>query len=151
MVVANNTRVKGNKLGFTLDTRDFWADIVSYEMVPSDGDKDTLTFADAAGGSSSSWTLKVVGIISFDTESFWNKIWDMAGRSIPVTVAPLGNKTASPTKPHFKAKAQISSKPGISSEAGDEKGATFEVEWKLEDEPQKVTSASTMGTGNMED
>jgi len=31
------------------------------------------------------------------------------------------------------------------------KGQTFDFEWQCEGEPEKLTSASTLGAGNMED
>ena len=48
-------------------------------------------------------------------------------------------------------KAKIGVKPSISSEAGDEKGSTFDFEWQCEGEPEKLTATSTLGAGNMED
>lgn len=151
MAITKNTRVLGSALGLDIGGKDYWADVASVELAPSDNDKDILTFADAAGGSSSSWTLKIKAAISFDQGAFWDYVWANAGKTVPFVIAPMGNKTASATKPHFKGKVKIGSKPPISSEAGETKGSTFEVEWTVEGEPTKETSVSTLGTGNLED
>ena len=152
MAIAKRARVLGNALGLTINGQDYWADVAKYELVPSDSDKETLTFADAAaGGGAGKWTMKVTAIISFETGSFWDMVWANTGKEVPFILAPMGNKTATSAKPHFKGKVKIGVKPALSSEAGDEKGATFEVEWNLIGEPEKVTQTSTMGAGNLED
>lgn len=151
MAIARNTRIYGRKLGLTLDNIDYWSDVVSYDLSPAEADKDGLTFADFQSGVSDKWTLKITAIVSTDTESFWSKVWDSAGKEVPFILAPHGNKTAGPTKPHFTGRVNIKSRPGISSEAGDEKGATFEIEWDVKGEVKKVTATSTLGTGAMED
>ena len=151
MTVTRNRRVMGNKLGLTINGRDYWADIAKYELTPESDDKDTLTFADAAAGSSSSWKLKGEAILSFDTNSFWDTVWANAGKTVPFTLAPLGNRAATTTAPHFKGSVKIGSKPPVSSEAGNTKGATFSFEWTCEGEPQMVTTGSEMGTGSQED
>ncbi len=151
MAVTKNTRVLGNRLGLTIAGTDYWSDLASYELAPSDSDSDVLTFADAASGSSSAWTLKGKAIVSFDNGSFWDYVWANAGKTVGFVLAPLGNKTATAKAPHFKGNVKIGTKPSVSSEAGDSKGAVFEFEWKVEGEPEKVTATSTMGTGNYED
>lgn len=151
MTVTRNTRILGNRLGFSIAGKDFWSDLSSYDLSPETSDKDVVTFADALGGSSASWKLKGKAITSFDPGSFWEMVWNQAGRTVDVLVAPFGNKTATAKQPHFKVRAKIGTKPSIGSEAGDEKGATFEFEWTCEGEPEKLTATSTLGTGNMED
>lgn len=151
MATTKNTRVMGSKLGLTINGKDLWADIASYELAPSTDDKDVVTFADAASGAAASWKLKIKAIISFDTGSFWDTVWANAGKTVGYAVAPLGNRSAAPGKPHFKGSVKIGSKPPVSGEAGDTKGATFEVEWTCEGEPQMVTTGSEMGTGSQED
>ena len=151
MAVTKNTRVLGSTLGLDINEKDYWCDIGKFELAPADGDKDVLTFADAHGGAASTWSLKGTAIISFDTGSFWEMAWANAGKTVTFVLAPLGNKTASQSKPHFKGRVKIGSKPPISSEAGDTKGSTFEFEWTLEGEPEKVTTESTLGTGAAED
>ena len=151
MTVTRNTRILGNRLGFSIAGKDYWSDLSSYDLSPETSDKDVVTFADALGGSSASWKLKGKAIVSFDPGSFWEMLWQQAGKNVDVLVAPFGNKTATATKPHFKVRAKIGTKPSTSSEAGDEKGSTFEFEWTCEGEPEKLTATSTLGTGNMED
>lgn len=151
MNITRNTRILGNKLGFSIAGKDYWSDISSYELAPETSDKDVVTFADALSGASSAWKLKGKAIVSFDAGSFWDMLWTQAGKTIDVLVAPFGNKTATAKQPHFKIKAKIGVKPSISSEAGDEKGSTFDFEWQCEGEPEKLIATSTLGTGNMED
>ena len=124
MTVTRNARILGNKLGFSIAGKDYWSDISSYELAPETSDKDVVTFADALSGASSAWKLKGKAIVSFDAGSFWDMLWQQAGRTVEVLVAPFGNKVATAKQPHFKIKAKIGVKPSISSEAGDEKGST---------------------------
>lgn len=151
MAIIKHTRVTGSALGLTINGTDYWADISKYELAASDSDKDVLTFGDAASGNTATWTLKGEAVISFDTGSFWDMVWANAGKTVPFILAPHGNKTATTAQPHFKGQAKIATKPPVSSEAGEDKGATFEFEWTLTAEPERVTTTSTMGTGSMED
>ncbi|MDK9294551.1 hypothetical protein FAM19031_000589 [Propionibacterium freudenreichii] len=151
MAITKNTRVTGTRLGLTFDGVDYYSDIGKFELTPSTSDKDIVTFADAAAGSAAAWTLKLTAIISFDPAAFWGWVWEHAGETVGFILAPLGNREASEKAPHFTGKVKIGTKPGLSSEAGDTKGATFEAEWDVEGEPEKVTTGSTMGTGSMED
>lgn len=151
MAVTRNTRILGQRLGLTFAGKDFWSDMSKYELSPETSDKDVVTFADAISGSSSAWKLKGTAIQSLDTGSFWEYVWTNSGKVIDAILAPHGNKVASVSQPHFKFKVKIGAKPPISSEAGDEKGATFDFEWNVEGEPEKVTTGSTLGTGNLTD
>lgn len=139
-VIVNNTRIYGNRLGFRIDGTDYWCDIASYELAPSDKDDNVLTFADAAAGATSQWNLKGKAIQSFDTASFWRKVWEQAGKEITYLLAPHGNETASETQPHFTGKVRVGRKPSISSEAGDTKGSTFEFDWPCTGEPEMKTT-----------
>ena len=151
MTVTRNDRIYGNRLGLTVEGVDYWADIASYELAPSDKDAKNVTFADAYSGATSQWTLKIEAIVSTVTGSFWSKVWAKAGSTVPFILAPHGNLTATPGKPHFTGKVKIKAKPGISSEAGDEDGAKFTVEWDVDGEPAKVESTSKLGTGAAEE
>ena len=102
MTVTRNTRILGNKLGFSIAGKDYWSDISSYELSPETSDKDVVTFADALSGASSAWKLKGKAIVSFDAGSFWDMLWQQAGRTVDVLVAPFGNKVATAKQPHFK-------------------------------------------------
>lgn len=148
MTITRNNRIYGKALGLTIGGKDYWADLAKYELAPGDGD--ALTFADAAAGSSA-WTLKGTAIQSTDTASFWAMVWESVGQTFDFVLAPHGNKTASETQPHFKGTVTISSRPPISSEAGDDKGSTFDFEWKVLGDVEKVTTGSTLGTGSLAD
>ncbi|MCI6557116.1 hypothetical protein [Schaalia hyovaginalis] len=151
MGVTKNPRLYGNRLGLTIEGKDYWSDLGKYELAEKESDKDVLTFADAAAGGASSWTLKGSAIISFAAGSFWDLVWKSKGKTLGFILAPHGNKTATEDKPHFTGKVKITSRPPISSEAGDEKGAVFDFEWTTDGDIAKVTSESTLGTGNMDD
>lgn len=149
MTVTKNERIYGKRLGLTIDGVDYWADVAKYELTP-DQKGDSVTFADAYSGATP-WKLKITAIVSTVTGSFWSAVWDAAGQTVAFILAPHGNKVAAVGKPHFTGNVTIASKPGISSEAGDDKGATFDVEWDVQGEPEKVTTGSTLGTGSLED
>lgn len=151
MAITKNTRIYGNKLGFTINGIDFWADMASVELSPGDKDDNILTFADAAIGATSAWTLKGKAIQSTDSGSLWDFIWENAGKIINFIVAPHGNKTATAAQPHFTGKVKIGKRPPISVEAGDDKGATFDFEWQVVGDVEKTTSTSKLGTGSLED
>lgn len=150
MTLTRNPRLHGTRLGFTLNGKDYWAEITKYELSSSENDK-VVDFGDAAAGATTDWTLKGEGVISFAAGSFWQFVWENAGKTVPFILAPHGNKTAAAGKPHFKVNVTIPSKPSISSEAGDKEGAKFPFEWPAIGEPTQVTSSSTMGTGNADE
>lgn len=151
MAVTKNPRIYGSKLGLTIAGQDYYADIAKYSLEPSTSDKDVVTFADAASGSTAAWSLKGSAIQSTAAGSFWQKVWDASGTTVPFILAPHGNREASTTQPHFTGQVKIGVKPPISSEAGDTKGATFDFEWDVEDEPLLKATGSTLGTGSQED
>lgn len=151
MAITKNTRIYGNKLGFTIKDKDYWADMSSVELSPGDKDDNVLTFADAASGATSEWTLKGKAIQSTDAGSLWDFIWENAGKEIAFILAPHGNKTASTAQPHFTGKVKIGKRPPISVEAGEDKGMTFEFEWKVIGEVTKTTTTSKLGAGSLDD
>ncbi len=151
MGATKNARIFGNRLGLTIAGQDYWSDLAKYELAPSSSDKDVVTFADAASGSTAAWKLKGTAIQSFAPGSFWDKVWTAAGTTIGFILAPHGNKQASATQPHFTGQVKIGVKPSVSSEAGDTKGSTFDFEWDVIDEPEKVATGSTLGTGSQDD
>lgn len=151
MTVTKNPRIYGNRLGLTINGKDYWSDIGKYELAEKEADKDVVTFADAASGASAGWILKGSAIISFKAGSFWDMVWQNKGKTLPFILAPHGNKTATADQPHFTGKIKITSRPSINSEAGDEKGAQFDFEWATDGDVAKVTASSTLGTGHMDE
>lgn len=151
MTITRNPRIYGNRLGLTLDGRDYWADVSKYECAPDQADADALTFADAASGNTSVWKLKGSAIQSTAAGSFWDMVWKNAGTTVPFILAPHGNLTASSAQPHFTGTVKIGAKPPISSEAGDAKGSVFEFEWDITGEPERVETGSTLGAGAMDE
>lgn len=138
--VVKNKRILGNALTLKLATTDYWSDFAEYSLEPTNSDKDTLTFADAASGATSQWKLKGKAIQSTDPASLWSKVWDAAGQTVEFILAPHGNPTPSANQPHFVGKVKIGSKPPIGTSAGEEKGATFDFEWDVEGEPTMKTA-----------
>lgn len=151
MAVTRNTRILGQRLGLTFGGKDYWSDMSKYDLSAENSDKDVVTFADAQSGSSSAWKLKGTAIQSLDAGSFWDFVWTNAGKTVDAILAPHGNKIATAAQPHFKFRVKIGSKPPVSGEAGEEKGSTFDFEWNVEGEPEKASTGSTLGTGNLTD
>lgn len=134
--MAGSTRIKGTKLALKLGTpaTDVWADITSYSLEPKEADSDTTTFEDASNGGGVDYLLKLSGIQSTDTASFWMMAWSKSGSEVPFTVAPHGNEVPTAAQPHFVGTVKIGMKPKIGGDAGT--GAfTFDVEWKCTGEP----------------
>lgn len=146
MAVTRHTRIYGRKLALVIDGTDYFPDMASYELAPDDKG-DILTFGDAAGGGEA-WKFKGKAIQSTDDTSLWSMIWEHRGETVDFIVAPHGNATAEKGKPHFKGRVVIGSRPPLSSEAGDDKGAVFDFEWDIEGEPEKVDTGSTIGTSS---
>ena len=151
MAVTRNTRIKGQRLGLSFAGKDYWSDMSKYELAAENSDKDVVTFADAQDGSASAWKLKGTAIQSLDAGSFWDYVWTPSGKTVDAILAPHGNNVATAAQPHFKFRVKIGAKPPISGEAGDEKGSTFDFEWNVEGEPEKISTGSTLGTGNLTD
>lgn len=108
MAIARNNRIYGKKLGLTINGKDYWADMASYELAPDKGDP--VTFGDAASGATP-WKLKLKAIQSTDATSFWSEVWDNSGKTVAFILAPHGNKTASAAQPHFTGRVTIGAKP----------------------------------------
>ena len=151
MAVTRNTRIKGQRLGLSFAGKDYWSDMSKYELAAENSDKDVVTFADAQDGSASAWKLKGTAIQSLDAGSFWDYVWTNSGKTVDAILAPHGNKVATAAQPHFKFRVKIGAKPPLSGEAGDEKGSTIDFEWNVEGEPEKISTGSTLGTGNLTD
>lgn len=150
MALKVHNRIYGKAVGLTVNGVDYWADTVGWELAAEKSDKNELTFADYSAGATAKRKLKVKAIQSTDPTSFCQLVEGNVGKTLTITLAPHGNKTASETQPHFKVICKVDLPPTLSSEAGDEKGSTFEVEWEVITY-EKKTSGSTLGTNNMTD
>lgn len=149
--IKTHNRIYGKALGLTIAGTDYWADTAGWELSAAKNDSDALTFADhAAGGKTFKRMLKVKAIQSTDPTSLHQLIEKSLGKPLTVTLAPHGNKTASENQPHYTGTITPDIPPTMSSEAGDEKGSTWELEFELTNYAAKTTG-STLGTHNMTD
>lgn len=149
--IKTHTRILGKALGLTIGGVDYWADTAGWELSAQKNDSDALTFADhAAGGKTFKRMLKVKAIQSTDPTSLHQQIEANLGKPLTVILAPHGNKTASTNQPHYTGTITPDIPPTLSSEAGDEKGSTWELEFELTAFAMKTTG-STLGTHNMAD
>ena len=154
MSVVKNERVYGKSLGFTINGKDYWADVISAGLSEKESDSGSVTFGDYAEGGSGGgeWELQIKAILSTATASLWSLLWDQKGHTIPFIIAPHGNKTATAEKPHFTGNVIIGLRPPISLEAGgDGKPREFDITYKCQGDIEKKTESSELGTGNMED
>lgn len=135
------TRLTGSQLSLELDNAEYNLDISEYEYSEEDKDSGTITFADAAGGSTSSGKLKCVFIQSLDSDSLHQVLMDNPGKTeVPFTLAPFGNDTPTTSQPHFTGTLNFPRlRPSLGIKAG-EADATSEVEFKVTSW-KKVTAA----------
>lgn len=116
-------------------------DLKTVELSNEAKDDSDLTFSEAASGVGVDWTVAGTAITSFDATSLHTYLFSNPGASVLVTVGYKGNVTPSVDKPHLQLTATISSKPGVSKEAGtDGTGADFDFELKGSTDVTKVTA-----------
>lgn len=131
------------KLTISIDGDEVAPEVTSAVIASAAADSDTTTFADAAGGGSRKYTLKITGVQDATAGSLWDQTFSHAGEEVDVIVRPYGNASASPTQPHLEATAIVSEPDGdwIGGEANASNTSkfTFEVEWELTGKPVRVT------------
>lgn len=110
-------------------------------------DSDWLSFAMAASGGATDWTLKIEMSQDTDADSLYSLLWTGAGSTVPVVLWPNGRPvsgTATATQPKFSASVIVSWPDGdvLGGEADDSATArmTTEVEWACLAQPVKATS-----------
>lgn len=143
MASTPSTRLKGDRLVFTVGTTDYAADVTNAVISWDDADSGTVTFADAAAGGAFQATLKATAIQSTDPSSFWSYCWDNVGKVIAFKLAPWANTAPSTSQPHFTGTVKIGKRPDLGGDAqidGDD--YTFDLEWKVQGDVTKVTSGS---------
>jgi len=128
-----------------IDGTPYASEVTNVRITSAESDSDTVTFADAAAGGARDYKLAMTLIQDAATGSLWREVWDNAGDTVPFTIVPYGNTTASATQPHFEGSAVITEPDGdlLGGEANASTSAKFtvEVEWSCTAKPTIVTGA----------
>jgi hypothetical protein len=127
-----STRLKGSGLSFTVGTTDFAPDATNVRLTWGDADSGTVTFADAANGTTQQATISGTMIQSLTGSSFWRYAYANTGKEIAFKYAPGLNTTATADKPIFSGTVRIGNRPDLGGDAqvsGDDWTADFE--WKV--------------------
>lgn len=123
-----------------IGTDDWIEDIVSFELTSDEADADSQTFAEYNAGANREWTLTVTA--AFDggsSGSLHDYLWTNAGSTASFEIQPVSG-TVSAATPAYTGTVRIPFKPDISVEAANI--STFEYEFEVVGEPNKITSAS---------
>lgn len=110
-------------------------------------DSDWLSFAMAAAGGATDWTLKLKLAQDTDADSLYDQLWTAPGATVPVVLWPNGRPvsgTASAAQPSFTASVIVSWPDGdvLGGEADASATARMvaEVEWSCLAQPVKAIS-----------
>lgn len=124
-------RIKGKKLGLTIDGKEYWADVSSCTLENEERDGGTITFRDASlPGEDRQHFLNITAIQSTDPESLWSFIWDRTGEEVPFMYAVHGNETPATDQPHIIGTVKIGPRPLLGGEASrGQEDYTFESRW----------------------
>jgi hypothetical protein len=109
-LTQTSTRIKANKLKFTIDGDDYWADFSAVSFQSEEAAADVNTFYDAGLGGRRDFYFTVSGVQSTATGSLWKAMWDAAGDEVAFIYAPHGNAAASSTEPHITGTVRIPAK-----------------------------------------
>jgi hypothetical protein len=140
--MAASNRIKGNALKLTLGGTDYYADCISVMLENEEAASNVVTFADAATGGAYQWFFTITAVQSYDSTSFWKKMWDMAGGSTNIAYVfnPWGLATPTTTKPNFTGNVRLKKKPNIGGTASITDEYTFDVRLECQEEPTVVTA-----------
>jgi hypothetical protein len=120
------------------------AEVSNVRITSNPSDSDFTTFADAASGGAREYRLEFTAVQDPATATLWDEVWSNAGDTVPFTIAPEGNATATVGQPHFEGNAVISEPDGdlLGGEANASTTSrfTFEAAWVLTAKPTKVTA-----------
>lgn len=129
-------RIKGQKLGFTINGKPVWPDMSEAELSPSSDDSYATFGSILAGGTP--MQLKVSGIVSTVATSLWRLLFDNVGRDLPFIFAPNGNDTPSNDQPHYVGRVTIKQPPSLPVKINDV--STFDLEMPVVEWSQKVSN-----------
>lgn len=140
--MAASTRIKGNALKLTLAGTDYYADCISVMLENEEATSNVVTFADAAAGGSWQWFFTIEAVQSYDSTSFWKKMWDIAGGSTNIAYVfnPWGLATPTSTKPNFTGNIRLKQPPAIGGTASTTDEYTFTIRLDCQETPTVVTA-----------
>jgi hypothetical protein len=140
--MAASTRIKGNALKLTLAGTDYYADCISVMLENEEATSNVVTFADAAAGGSWQWFFTIEAVQSYDSTSFWKKMWDIAGGSTNIAYVfnPWGVTTPTTTKPNFTGNIRLKQPPAIGGTASTTDEYTFSIRLDCQETPTIVTA-----------
>lgn len=119
---------------------DWVDDIVSFELTSDEADTDSQTFAEYNAGTNREWVLNVTAAWDGGSAgSLHDYLWENAGSEADFEVQPRSG-AISAAAPKYTGTVRIPFRPDISVEAGE--ASTFEYEFEVVGQPNKVTSAS---------
>lgn len=132
------TKYDGANLSLTFDAQEFNADGTAVVLDNEEGDTDSVTFAELAGGDARQWFFTLTAIGDYSTGSIWDLLWTESGNTVPFVFKPYGNATATAAQPHFTGTAKVLAKPPIGGTAGET--WTFEARLDVEGVPTRVAA-----------
>ena len=131
-------------LTLKLAATDVTVQVSNCRIVSGAADSDFTSFADAAAGGSRTYRLQGTASQDVATGSIWDKIWNSAGSTVAVIVAPNGGATASPTQPTFSGNVIITEPDGdlLGGEANASATAKFTIDfdWEFTAKPTMATA-----------
>ena len=139
-MAALGTRALTLKVGAT----DVTVQVSNCRIASAESDSDFTSFADAAAGGSRVYKLAGTAAQDVATGTIWDQIWNHAGETVAVIVAPNGGAAASATQPTFTGNVIITEPDGdlLGGEANSSATAKFTIDFEWE-----FTAKPTMDTG----
>ena len=136
------TRLKGQKITFSIGGTDYTLDASSVLFTQEEADNDVETFADAAAGGSFVWKCQITALQSLEAASLHNFMWTNSGSTAAFVFAPAGNTTPSVTQPHFTGNLKLTGKrPDIGGEASSAGSTwTFDAEFDVDGDITRKTA-----------
>lgn len=140
-MAATRTRLNGSTLSLEVDGKEYNTDVSEWELSEEEKDGGTVTFADAANGTTGQLKLSVTAIQSLDVDSLHQVVMDNPGkRNVAFKLAPAGADKASP---YFEGKLDFPKmRPNMGLAAGDN-DATTEMEFNVTEWAKKPGTSRT--------
>lgn len=127
---------------------DLAADLKKAGFTSKDKDSKDLTFWEAAQGSSVDRTFTMTMVTSFDAAALYRWLSDNSGALVEFVWGPWGNLTPTPTKPHYRFRANLPARPDIDTQAAiDGAGADYEAKLALTGDYTLVTGETNPSGG----
>lgn len=130
-------------LTLTVGGTDVTVQVSNCRITSAAADSDFTSFADAASGGARTYHLAGTAAQDVDTDTIWDQIWNHAGETVAVVVAPNGGP-ASTTKPTFTGNVVITEPDGdlLGGEANSSASAKFTIDfdWEFTAKPTMATA-----------